>query len=119
MSKLLLSPETATEMRRALQQLKDRAVPDAQLAIICETDRSSIKRWREGSSIPNRFDQALLIFRGLALGLYPDPAEESEGDRGAGTLPAVKTDADDEVTEDESLLEGWAEFLEREGPINV
>ena len=107
MSKLLVSETTGQELQRGLRRLKLAGIPDADIAKMCEANRSMIKVWRDGPTVPRRFDQVLLVVRALvgSLGAEAEP-ETAE----------VRQEEEETPNEDDSLMEPWEDFLKRERP---
>ncbi len=107
MSKLLVSETTVQELQRGLRRLKLAGMPDADIAKMCEANRSMIKVWRDGPTVPRRFDQVLLVVRALVGSLG------SEGELGPAE---VAQEEEETAAEDNSLMEPWEEFLKRRHP---
>ena len=107
MSNRLKVQGTQQHLRRLLERCKEAGIPDATIATMCFTDRSQIRRWREGEVAPRNFDQVLLVALALvgAIGAAaePDPAD-------------IQQDKDNVPYMDESLLEPWEDFIKRRHP---
>ncbi len=108
MSNRLKVQGTQQHLRRLLERCKEAGIPDATISTMCFTDRSQIRRWREGEVTPRNFDQVLLV----ALALVGTLGETAEPDSLEVQKIEKNLPADDDYM-DPSLLEPWEDFIKR------